>query len=531
MSELSIDPLERYIQLRDDPWLFLKYAVFTHDEIDAEEPIKRYPSHLLYLKFLTVMWQKRKKLAVPKSRRLTVSWTFIALALWDCIFHKGRSWAFVSKKELDSLELVQRANFIFDHIPADVIAPDLLPKRKRGEMQSSPPVLEFTDIYSKIMGFPAGGNQLRQRGFSGIFEDECAFWEEAEAAYASAEPTIKGGGRMVMVSTRYPGFFKKIVFDQLDASSLNFAEIAPVPPKSPMDGIDVWENPRNGFTVIDLSHRANPAKRSPEFEAEIFRNLPIHLARMEYGKSWSNHEGKPVYEDFNERIHTTQTSPKAQLGLPILIGWDSSGLTPAAVVAQLQEDRLFVLHEVIGVGMGANRFIPHVVNEIALKFPNITDLEKQTISFFDPAGFRKNEITEETYLAALMKAGFRQIRPGPQTWLKRVESVNEYLVGLIKGQPKIIIHEASCPILVAGFKGGFRYPDTMSEKEPDKVRPLKDIHSHPHDALQYLCGGLKSYMGANYKIDIKTPSYGFQKHQHEHKPDRPTLRKRYGTND
>lgn len=525
MSELSADPLERYAQLRNDPWLFLKHAVFTHDEIDAEEPIKRFPSHLTYLYFLTLMWQREKRLAIPKSRRLTVSWTFIALALWDAIFHKGRSWALVSKKELDSLELIQRANFIFEHIPPEIISPDLLPKRKRGEMQSSPPVLEFPEIHSKLMGFPSGANQMRQRGFSGLFFDEVAFWEEAEAAYVSAEPTVKGGGRMVMVSTRYPGFFKKIVYDQLDSPDTNFAETPPVPMRSPAEGIDVWKNPKNGFFVVDLSHRANPAKRSPEFEAELMKSLPIHLFRQEYGKTWSTFEGKAVYQDFNENIHVTRVRPKVHLGLPLLLGWDSSGLTPACVIAQLQGEQLVVIKEIVQSGMGAIRFVPLVASEIRVNFPQITDLDKQTISFFDPAGFKKNEITEQTYLQTMMSGGFRQIRPGPVAWAKRVEGVTSLLVGLAGGKPKIIIYEQDCPILVAGLKGGYRYPDSISDAEPEKLRPIKDIHSHPNDALQYLCGGLRSYKTEHYNVTIPTPNYGFQK-QHETPTEiNPKLRK------
>lgn len=470
------------------------------------------------------MWTQRKKLAIPKSRRLTVSWTFIALALWDCIFHKGCSWAFVSKKELDSLELVQRANFIYDHIPASVLSPDLLPKKKRGEMQSSPPTLEFQDIYSKIMGFPSGGNQLRQRGFTGILEDECAFWEDAEAAYASAEPTIKGGGRMVMVSTRFPGFFKKIVYDQLDAKDYNFPDIPPVETKSPMEGIDVWKNPRNGFTIIDLSHRANPAKRNPVFEAELRRTLPIHLFNMEYGKSWASFEGRSVYEDFNSTLHLTRVPPVVEVGLPLLIGWDSSGLTPAVVLAQLQDEQLVVLKEIIGSGMGATRFVPLVAEYIKLNYPQITDLETQTISWFDPAGFKKNEITEQTYLQTMVKGGFKQIRPGPMTWEKRREAVTERLVGLANKKPKILIYEPGCPITAAGFKGGYRYADSVADLEPDKVRPLKDIHSHSQDALQYLCGGLKSYRKDNGYTEIPMPHYGFQRSAED---ARPQLRKRY----
>lgn len=523
-AELSPDPLTRLNQLRTNPWLFLKHCVWTRDEVDLANPIKPYPSHLEYLRFLVFMWVKHKKTAIPKSRRMTVSWTYIALAVWDILFHKGRSWAFVSKKEEDSKELVERAEFIIKNIPPHIISPDLLPKMKRGEMQAAPPAIVFEDIQSKIQGFPQGGNQLRQRGFSGILEDECAFWEEAEAAYAASEPTIKGGGRMVMVSTRYPGFFKKIVFDQLDRKDLNFAEIPPAPTTSPMEGIEVWQNPRNGFVIIDLSHRANPSKRSPEFEEELKKTLPIHVYRMEYGKSWDTFSGKPVYEDFNEHIHTLKNKPQLHVGLPVLLGWDSSGLTPACVIAQLQEDRLIVFREIIGVGLGASRFVPHVAQEIRLNYPQITDISEQTISFIDPAGMKKNETNERTYLSYIVEGGFRQVRPGPMTWEKRKESVTEWLMGLSGGKPRFQIYEPDCPVLTAAFKGGFRYADSISEVEPDKVRPIKDIHSHPSDAMQYLCGGLKSYRKEHYDKDIPTPTYGFQKRT----DITPQPRKQYG---
>lgn len=520
MIEVPADPLERYELFRQDPWAFLCYCVWTHDEIDQEEPIKRFPAHLDYLKFLTRMWQAKNKIAIPKSRRMTVSWTFIALGLWDCIFHKGRSWAFVSKKEEDSKELVQRAKFILDHIPPDMIAPDLLPKLKRGEMQQSPPALDFEGIYSKIMGFPSGANQMRQRGFSGLLFDEVAFWSEAEEAFASAEPTVKGGGRMVMVSTRFPGFFKKVVYDKFDSKDLNFPEIAPVPVKSPMEGIEVWTNPNNGFTVLDLSHRANPAKRSILFEEELRKNLPLHLFNMEYGKSWASLEGRPVYEDFNANLHLTQRAPTIEQGLPLLIGWDSSGLTPAVVIGQLQREKLVLLKEILETGIGAQRFIPLVTSWIRMNLPQITDFDKQIISFFDPAGFKKNEITEQTYVQAMTQGGFRQIRPGPVSFEKRREAVTERLINLANKEPKLEVYEVGCPILTAGFKGAYRFADSVMDIEPDKVRPLKDIHSHPHDALQYLCGGLRNIRKTYDDKEMPTPKYSFQQGKENTKPKR-----------
>lgn len=522
--ELSQDPLVRYNQLRSDPWLFLTHCVFTRDEVDQENPIKKYPTHFLYLRFLVKMWQENKKIAVPKSRRMTASWTFIALAVWDCIFHKGRSWAFVSKKEEDSKELVERAEFIINHIPPEILSADLIPKMKNGKMSSSPPVVDFETIYSKIQGFPSGGNQLRQRGFSGILQDECAFWDDAEDAYASSKPTVDGGGRMIMISSRAvedKGFFKKIVFDQLDSVNINFPEIPPVKPKSPMEGVEVWKNPKNDFVVCDIHYTANPDKRGEEFREALKRTLPVRKYRMEYEKSWDTFDGRPVYEDFNERIHVTQAKPRVQIGLPLLLGWDSSGLTPACIIAQLQEDKLYVFREIIGQGMGAVRFVPLVAQELKLHFPQVTSLE-QTISFIDPAGLKKSETNEQTYMQYIMNAGFKNVRPGPMTWEKRKEAVDEFLVGLSKGEGKVQIYERDCPILVAGFKGGFRYPDSILNQEPDKVRPVKDIHSHPHDGLQYLCGGLKTYRNQNYNYNIPTPSYGFQKVM-----DKPT-RRNYG---
>lgn len=524
---MNEDTLIRYNRYRQDPWAFLCECVFTHDEVDQENPIKLYPAHLKYLYLLVQMWIHFKKLAVPKSRRMTASWTFIGLTVWDCIFHKGRSWAFTSKKEEDAKELVSRAEFIIKHIPPDKIPPELIPKMKGDKMQTSPPVIEFPEIHSRIQGFPQGGDQLRQRGFSGILEDECAFQEESEETYAAAEPTIKGGGRMIKISSRSVadgGFFKRIVFDQLDAKDTRFPEIPPVTPKIPMEGVEVWKNPKNEFMVIDLHYTANPDKRGDIFRDSLKKTLPLRKYRMEYEKSWETFEGKPVYEDFNERIHITHSRPSAHTGLPLLLGWDSSGLTPACVIGQLQGERLYIMREIIEAGMGANRFVPHVVSQLAIYYPQITNLETQTISFFDPAGFKKNEITEETYLQVMVKSGFRQIRPGPQTWNKRVEGVTDWLLGLAAGSAKFQVYEKDCPTLVAGLKGGFRYPDNVASSEPDKLRPVKDIHSHPNDALQYLCGGLKAHQRSNYSINIPPPTYGFQKTQ----DITPTARRDYG---
>jgi hypothetical protein len=152
-----------------------------------------------------------------------------------------------------------------------------------------------------------------------------------------------------------------------------------------------------------------------------------------------------------------------------------------------------------------------VESEIRLHFPMITDIAEQTISFIDPAGLKKSETNEQTYMHYIVKGGFKNVRPGPITWERRKEAVDSFLVGLSKGEGRLQIYEKGCPVLTAGFKGGFRYADSVSQAEPDKIRPIKDIHSHPHDGLQYLCGGLKAYVSDRYNFDIPAPAYSFQK--------------------
>lgn len=204
-----IDKLRLY---REDPWAFCSDCVFTQDQTDEKTPIKAFPKHLDYLRLYTRIWQKEKFIAVPKSRRMFMSWMNIILYTWDTAFHIGKFNAFVSKKEDDADELVKRAKFILDHIPEDKLPRQFIPKYEYVFGK-----LKFPEINSMIQGFPQGADQLRQFTFSGILGDELAFWENAQEMYASSFPTLEGGGRFTAISSPAPGFFKRLVFDQLDS--------------------------------------------------------------------------------------------------------------------------------------------------------------------------------------------------------------------------------------------------------------------------------------------------------------------------
>lgn len=498
--------LDNFIRYREDPLAFLTECVFTLDQVDQVNPVKIFPAHKEYIQLYVKLWQKFRFIAVPKSRRMTMSWTNIALDLWDTMFHKGRYYAFVSKKEGDAEELISKAEFIYDHIPENRIPKDLLPKKK---VRSKPPVLEFPELYSKIQGFPQGADQLRQFTFSGILGDECAFWEQAQKFYAASKPTLDGGGRMCLISSRAPGFFKRLVYDQLDTQG----DVIPDPPdvKKPMQGVELWQNPKNKFLVVDLHYTADPGKRSKEFREAVKASIPLREYLMEYERNWETFEGLPVFEDFSREIHESKEALEPQLGLPLILGWDF-GLTPACIVAQQQGDQLVVLKEYVEQNMSIQKFAPKVMRDLKIRYPEWVDPEKDFLNFIDPAGFQRVQTDANTCALEMRNsAGIRNIKPGPLLWEERKKAVNDVLMHYSKDGPGFLICEKTAPTLFAGFTGGYQYPESAGDIEPTKIRPLKNKYSHPHDAFQYLVGGIAAGKSRGHTQRIPTPKYGFTK--------------------
>src|SRR5262249_16829640 len=173
--------------------------------------IKKFPAEKDYLRPIVEMVERDPLTAIVKHRRMIISWTIGGgLALWDAMFHEGRHIAIVSSKEEKSAELVSRAKFIYDHIPREALPVKPVMTDKYGE-------LRFPEIDSMIKGYAQGPDQLRQYTCSRVICDEIAFWMQARATFTALKPTIEGGGKVCLISTRFPGFFQEVVEDRLNA--------------------------------------------------------------------------------------------------------------------------------------------------------------------------------------------------------------------------------------------------------------------------------------------------------------------------
>jgi hypothetical protein len=190
-------------------WLF-KY-VRTRDEHDPTIAAKPFPDKE-YLRAIVRFWVQHKMNLYEKSRQMMASWTLCALYTHDAQFHKNRLHFIQSKKEEDSDRLVQRCYFMADN------QPEFIKRTYRFEYTYCH--LRFYRVgetaglpYSEIWGIPQGGDVIRQHTGSGLFIDEGGFQPDLEASIGAAQPMLKGGGRLDVVSSAEPGYFQELVED------------------------------------------------------------------------------------------------------------------------------------------------------------------------------------------------------------------------------------------------------------------------------------------------------------------------------
>jgi hypothetical protein len=510
-----LNPLEQakwqgqmYLHYASNPWAFLRDNVYTLNQIAKDDfAVQPFPSYLEYLKFLCELWQTEDRLAVPKSRRMVCSWSFISLYTHDTLFKEGRFNAFVSKKEEDAGELVSRAEFIYHKIPEWRLPKELLPKIKNGRMTKDPYVLEFEGTHSLIRGFPQGAHQMRQFTISGILGDECAFWAEAQAFYSASKPTLDGGGRMTLISSRSPGFFKKIVYDQMDAKDLNFKETPPAAVKKPMEGVDVWRNPKNKFVVVDLRYNADPRKRSTKWRDETKASMPLRDFLMEYEGSWQTYDESPVFNDFNRDIHTKKSAEfHVEPHIPLLLGF-SFGMTPSCLIAQLV-GRTLKIHREFQVSGSVKELAFKVSNCLSFDFAQWLHFEGRLLAWAHPDGFERKETNEKSSVEVLRADVVRGIRSGESIWETGKLAVEEFMTRTYGDGPGLQISD-ECPILIDALSGGYRWPASNDkDEEPSSKEPVKDKSSRMAECLLFICAATsqKKKMQA---VTMTVPLYSF----------------------
>jgi len=218
MSLSPKEELELELLLEWDCWAacpsqFIDDCIVTRDEADGGK-VKRMPAKD-YLRLIDERFLSCQVLAIPKSRRMMVTWRLLALHLWHGLFHANQVIFVQSKKAEDSAYLLgaDRLLFMYNSLPERHRWPQVVRKMKDsgGKGYDTIQLDNGTTFYAVA----EGPDQLRQYTASRVYCTEMAFWDLAEATWTSLRPTIQGGGKIVIDSSANPGFFERLVEGEL----------------------------------------------------------------------------------------------------------------------------------------------------------------------------------------------------------------------------------------------------------------------------------------------------------------------------
>lgn len=257
-------------------------------------------------------------------------------------------------------------------------------------------------------------------------------------------------------------------------------------------GLYAWRNPRNGFLVIDLKYSADPKKADPNWAINARAGMPRAEWNREFGEEWQVHEGKPVYEDYDEKHHVVTGTIMAPRRARLVSGWDGGpadvnlawclGITAPGYPAIKFIDEYWVDDGDV------EDFIQVVHSRLMLEWIKLGGF---SLHFADQAVFTQSGIVKRSMADSMRSHGFNP-QPAEISFAKRRRSVEKVLTNFFKGidgtmLPRLQVHER-CEMIRAGFKGGYRYPEVMGTKgSVYRETPVKDKFSHIMNAVEYVC--------------------------------------------
>jgi len=210
-QRIANDPTLQAAQRRaceSSPWYFLVNFVVTVDEHwdrkGLSTPYQRFPPKP-YLCSVCERWCTERKLHLPKSRQMLITWMVGSLYYGDAIFLPGRLNMFQSKLESDSKAILRRVRGVDRRIRQ--MAPWLVP----GIRDDSGNRLAFEND-SALVAVAQGAHNVQSHTPSGLFMDEGQLQPEAGEAYNYA---LACCDRMTIVGSADYGWMYQVALQDL----------------------------------------------------------------------------------------------------------------------------------------------------------------------------------------------------------------------------------------------------------------------------------------------------------------------------
>jgi len=285
-----------------------------------------------------------------------------------------------------------------------------------------------------------------------------------------------------------------------------FARLMPVD----CTGLNIRRNPLNGFIVIELDYVADPKKRNPIWIDEERRGMPVKQWAVEMERRWEVYAGRPVYEGaFAKHLHVLPNPLPPNPNFPIFRGWDFGG-NQSTAITQVIGRRLIVLDEIPNGGTNTRKFAPEVIAYCNMRFGT----DYHYIDVVDPSAMWEGKTAEGKACTDVMREeGLYPVASPTNDPQKRTDAVTKLLMATDNGQACLVLNP-HCTMLIEGFSGGYHFPDKPTQaKRMD--RPVKNLYSHIHDALQYVACRMQLHAKRNqdeeiaYETSLTRPRYSF----------------------
>lgn len=170
-----------------DPVYFMKKYVWIQHPTRGRTQFNLYPFQEKVLK----LFQKHDYSIVLKSRQLGLSTLTSGYTLWLMLFHKDKNILCIATKQDTAKNMVTKVKFAYDNLPNWL---------KIKTVENNKLSLKFING-SQVKAVSAAADAGRSEAVSLLLLDECAFIENIDEIFASAQQTLGTGGGCIALST------------------------------------------------------------------------------------------------------------------------------------------------------------------------------------------------------------------------------------------------------------------------------------------------------------------------------------------
>lgn len=314
------------------------------------------------------------------------------------------------------------------------------------------------------MDDPQDASKLMSRELAGILIDEPA---PAIGSMGVAEEIFDIGlSRLRQPNMKW--YIAKLAENNPDESHWTYRRF--VNPGSPV--FKVWQ-PASPENLRNL-----PSSYYEDLR-RTWAHRPDMVRRFVEGEFGFQQIGKQVTPQWNDKIHLAVGLIPLK-GREITCLWDW-GHNPTCIMTQKTPlGQWLVLDALVGENIGAEELIVDAVKPLLAE-----RYRKHSLHHIgDPAGAQREQTSiHRSAVRLLQKELGGGWRPGPQKWLPRIEPLRAVLSRTVSGQGVVRVDRDRASAVHQALRGGWHFH--VARTGLISGEPVKDIHSHPGDAMSY----------------------------------------------